>query len=164
MERKDNDVVISVEKGSKDQTDQKRRKKADDDASRKEKEMREDNNAKKMILQCIKRQEREGEKHTTRKNCGEKKKKDGRKCRGKIETKNMLRASKQGRVKVFLTNRNILAYANQIAMPVGHVLVGDARGHVKHEDGALSLDVVAVAKTSKLFLTSRVPHFLLESE
>ena len=97
MERKDNDVVISVEKGSKDQTDQKRRKKADDDASRKEKEMREDNNAKKMILQCIKRQEREGEKHTTRKNCGEKKRKTGESVGAKLKPKTCsARRNKEG--------------------------------------------------------------------
>ena len=43
-------------------------------------------------------------------------------------------------------------------MPVGNVLVGDSRGHVKHDDSTLPLDIVAVSKPSKLLLTSCVPH------
>ena len=42
-------------------------------------------------------------------------------------------------------------------MPVGHILVRDSRGHIKHDDATLALNVVAIAKTAKLFLTSRVP-------
>lgn len=54
-------------------------------------------------------------------------------------------------------NRNILAHAHQIAMPVRHVLVRDARRHVEHDDGALALDVVAVAQAAELLLASGVP-------
>ncbi len=43
-------------------------------------------------------------------------------------------------------------------MPVGNVLVGDARRHVKHDDAALSIDVIAVAQTSEFLLSSRIPH------
>lgn len=43
-------------------------------------------------------------------------------------------------------------------MPVGHVLVRDAGRHVKHDDTALSLDVVAVTQTTELLLTSGVPN------
>ena len=42
-------------------------------------------------------------------------------------------------------------------MPVGDVLVGDARRDVKHDDATLALDVVSIAETAELFLTSRVP-------
>lgn len=52
----------------------------------------------------------------------------------------------------------VLADADQIAMPIGHVLVSDARRHVEHDDGALALDVVAVAQAAELFLAGRVPH------
>ncbi len=43
-------------------------------------------------------------------------------------------------------------------MPVGHVLVGDAGGHVEHDDAAVGTDVIAIAKATKLLLASRVPH------
>lgn len=33
---------------------------------------------------------------------------------------------------------NVLADADQVAMPVGHVLVGDPRGDVEHDDSTLS--------------------------
>lgn len=53
---------------------------------------------------------------------------------------------------------NVLADANQVAMPVGHVLVGDARSDVEHDDTALAVDVVTIAETTKLFLTGGIPH------
>jgi len=55
-------------------------------------------------------------------------------------------------------DRDVLADADQIAMPVGHVLVGYTRGHVEHDDSALALDVVAIAQTSELLLAGGVPH------
>jgi hypothetical protein len=42
-------------------------------------------------------------------------------------------------------------------VPVGHVLVGDARSDVEHDDTALALNVVAVAQTAKLLLPCGVP-------
>lgn len=54
-------------------------------------------------------------------------------------------------------DRDVLANALKITMPVGHVLVGDARGHVKHDDTALALDVITVAKTTELLLSSCIP-------
>ena len=54
-------------------------------------------------------------------------------------------------------NGDVLADAHQVAVPVGHVLVGDAAGHVEHDDAALALDVVDVTETTKLFLAGRVP-------
>lgn len=47
-------------------------------------------------------------------------------------------------------------------MPVGNVLVGDARGHIEHDDTALAIDVVSIAETTKLLLASRVPHIELD--
>jgi hypothetical protein len=54
-------------------------------------------------------------------------------------------------------NRDIFTDTLKIAMPVGNVLVGDARRDVKHYDTTLPLDVVAVAETTKLFLASGIP-------
>jgi hypothetical protein len=42
-------------------------------------------------------------------------------------------------------------------VPVGDVLVGDARGHIEHDDAALPVDVVSVSQTAELLLSSRVP-------
>lgn len=55
-------------------------------------------------------------------------------------------------------DRNVLADAHQIAMPVWHVLVRDARRHVEHDDGTLALDVVAVAQAAEFLLAGGVPH------
>jgi hypothetical protein len=35
---------------------------------------------------------------------------------------------------------DVLAHAHEVAVPVGHVLVRDARGHVKHDDRAIAPD------------------------
>ena len=42
-------------------------------------------------------------------------------------------------------------------MPVGDVLIGDTRCDIKHDDTALSVDVVSITKTTKLLLTSSIP-------
>ena len=55
-------------------------------------------------------------------------------------------------------NGDILTDTHEIAMPVGHRLVGEARGHVEHDDRTLSLNVVTVTETTKLLLTSGIPH------
>lgn len=34
-------------------------------------------------------------------------------------------------------NGNVLTDAHQVTMPVRHILVGDSRGYVKHDDGTL---------------------------
>lgn len=52
----------------------------------------------------------------------------------------------------------VLAHAHKILVPGGHVFVCDARCDVEHDDGALALDVVAVAQAAKLLLARRVPH------
>lgn len=55
-------------------------------------------------------------------------------------------------------NGDVLAHAHQVPMPVRYVLVRDARRDVEHHNGALSLDVVAVAQTTELLLAGGVPH------
>lgn len=60
-------------------------------------------------------------------------------------------------------NGNVFTHPNKILMPVGDVLVGDSWRHIKHDDSALRLDVVAIAKTTKLFLTCCVPHIEADS-
>jgi len=59
-------------------------------------------------------------------------------------------------------NGNVLANADQITVPVGDVLVGDTRGDVEHDDTALAVDVVTVAKTTELLLSSGVPDIELD--
>ena len=58
-------------------------------------------------------------------------------------------------------NGNVLANADQVTVPVGDVLVGDARGDVEHNDTALAVDVVAVTETTELLLSSGVPDIEL---
>ena len=52
---------------------------------------------------------------------------------------------------------DVFTNAGEITMPIGHIFVGDAGGNVKHDDGALSLDVVSVAQSPELLLAGRVP-------
>mmetsp|Transcript_6965 Transcript_6965/g.28358 ORF Transcript_6965/g.28358 Transcript_6965/m.28358 type:complete len:284 (-) Transcript_6965:50-901(-) len=52
---------------------------------------------------------------------------------------------------------DVLAHAGDITVPRGHVLVGGAGGHVEHDDGALAVDVVAVAEAAELLLARGVP-------
>jgi hypothetical protein len=59
-------------------------------------------------------------------------------------------------------DRDVLADAHQVAVPVGHVLVGDARGDVEHDDAALPVDVVTVAQPAELLLSCRVPNVELD--
>jgi hypothetical protein len=47
-------------------------------------------------------------------------------------------------------------------VPVGDVLVGDARGDIEHDDAALPVDVVAITETTELLLASGVPHVELD--
>lgn len=54
-------------------------------------------------------------------------------------------------------NGDVLADALQITVPVGHVLVGNTRSHVEHDDTALTLDVVSITQTTKLLLSRSVP-------
>ena len=55
-------------------------------------------------------------------------------------------------------NRDVLANTLKITMPVGHVLVGDTRGYIEHDDTALSLNVVSITETTKLLLSGCIPN------
>lgn len=52
---------------------------------------------------------------------------------------------------------DLLADAGEVAVPVGDVLVGVAGGDVKHDDGALTVDVVSVAEATELLLAGGIP-------
>lgn len=58
-------------------------------------------------------------------------------------------------------NGNVLAHSDKITVPVGHTLVCDTRGNIKHNDSALAVDVVSVSQSSKLLLSCSVPHLKL---
>jgi len=47
-------------------------------------------------------------------------------------------------------------------VPVGDILVRYAGGDIEHDDAALAVDVVSIAETAKLLLTSSVPHIKLD--
>lgn len=59
-------------------------------------------------------------------------------------------------------NRDVLADTDQVTVPVGDVLVGDTGCDVKHDDTALAVDVVAIAKTTELLLSCGIPHVELD--
>lgn len=47
-------------------------------------------------------------------------------------------------------------------VPVGDVLVGDTGGDIEHDDTALAVDIVTIAETTELLLTSGIPHVELD--
>ena len=55
-------------------------------------------------------------------------------------------------------DRDVLANALEVTVPVGDVLVRDAGGHVEHDDTTLALDVVSITETTKLLLSGSVPN------
>lgn len=55
-------------------------------------------------------------------------------------------------------NGDVLANASQVTMPVGNVFVRDTRSDIKHDDSALPLDVVPVAKPTELLLSRGIPY------
>ena len=60
-------------------------------------------------------------------------------------------------------DRNVFAYALKIAMPVWNIFVGDPRRDIEHDDAALALNVVPVAKTTKLLLAGSIPDVETDS-
>ena len=54
-------------------------------------------------------------------------------------------------------NGDVVANPHEVTVPVRHILVRNAGGHVKHDDRALPLDIVAIAEPAKLFLACSVP-------
>lgn len=59
-------------------------------------------------------------------------------------------------------NGDVFTDTGQITMPVGNILVCDTRGHVKHNNRTLSLNVVPIPKTTEFFLTRRIPAVELD--
>ncbi len=55
-------------------------------------------------------------------------------------------------------NRDILAYTSEVTMPVWYILVRNTGSDIEHDDSALSLNVVSITKTPKLFLASCIPN------
>jgi hypothetical protein len=54
-------------------------------------------------------------------------------------------------------NGNVLANTLKIAVPIWHILIGDSRSDIEHDDAALALDVISITKTTKLFLPGGIP-------
>lgn len=46
-------------------------------------------------------------------------------------------------------------------MPVGNILVGNARSDVEHDNTALAIDVVTITETTELLLAGSVPDIKL---
>lgn len=46
-------------------------------------------------------------------------------------------------------------------VPVGNVLVGNTGSNIEHDDTALAVNVVAIAQTTELLLTSGIPDIEL---
>ena len=47
-------------------------------------------------------------------------------------------------------------------MPIGDVLVGDARGDVEHDDATLAVDIVTISQSTELLLPCGVPDIELD--
>ena len=54
-------------------------------------------------------------------------------------------------------NRDILTHSHQIPMPIWYILVCDPSCDIKHDNGTLTLDVVAISQASELLLACSVP-------
>ncbi|RUO96644.1 hypothetical protein BC936DRAFT_141695 [Jimgerdemannia flammicorona] len=55
---------------------------------------------------------------------------------------------------------DVLADTDEVAVPVGHVLVGDTGGDIKHNDSTLALDAMknhAITETTKFLLAGGIP-------
>ena len=54
-------------------------------------------------------------------------------------------------------NRDVLANTLEIAVPIGDILVCDARRDVKHDNATLALDVITITETTEFFLSGSIP-------
>jgi len=54
-------------------------------------------------------------------------------------------------------DRDVLAYAFKIAMPIWDVFVRDSGSDIEHDDPALALDVVPIAETTEFLLSGSIP-------
>jgi len=54
-------------------------------------------------------------------------------------------------------DRDLLAHALKITMPVRHVLVRDPARDIEHDDSTLALNVISIPEAAELFLSCRIP-------
>mmetsp|Transcript_128733 Transcript_128733/g.209774 ORF Transcript_128733/g.209774 Transcript_128733/m.209774 type:complete len:211 (+) Transcript_128733:19-651(+) len=54
-------------------------------------------------------------------------------------------------------DRDVWTSTFQIIKPLRHILIGNPRSHIKHDNATLPLHIVAIAQTTKLLLSSSVP-------
>ena len=59
-------------------------------------------------------------------------------------------------------DRDVFTDTDEITVPVGNVLVSNTGGDIEHDDAALTIDVVSVTETAKLFLASSIPDLKLD--
>lgn len=52
---------------------------------------------------------------------------------------------------------DVIADSSQILIPLGHILVCDSCGDIKHKDGSLGSNVVTLSEAAQLFLAGSVP-------
>ena len=52
-------------------------------------------------------------------------------------------------------DRDVLTNTSEITMPVRNIFVGDTGGNVEHDNGALTLDVVSITKSSEFLFQER---------
>ena len=49
-------------------------------------------------------------------------------------------------------NGNVFTNTCQVTVPIGYILVRNSRSYIEHDNGALSLDVVPITKTTKFLI------------
>jgi hypothetical protein len=49
-----------------------------------------------------------------------------------------------------------------LTVPVGHVLVSNARCNIEHDDAALAVDIITVSQPAELLLACCVPDIKLD--
>lgn len=54
-------------------------------------------------------------------------------------------------------NRYVFADTDQISVPVGYIFIRHSGCDIEHDYSTLSLNIIAIAQTSELFLTGRIP-------
>lgn len=64
--------------------------------------------------------------------------------------------------RLLITPRRTESREKKLTVPVGNVLVGDTGGNIEHDDTTLAVDVVSIAQTTELLLTSSVPDVELD--
>jgi hypothetical protein len=53
---------------------------------------------------------------------------------------------------------DVLTDSHQILVPLWHVLVGDSRADIEHDDTTVATNVVSISESSELLLTGCVPN------